>query len=291
MNAELQINEKLPVLAFNFEQLKAWATEIAERYASIAVTEDAIADVKRDMAEINKAKKAVDDARKEAVCRVSEPIRSFESQIKEVCSIFDAAYSKLGEQVKAFEDAQREERRLKVEAIIQGRLSHEGADIQIPMREKWLNKSTSAATIKAEISEILARHHEEEHRKRELEQAKQDRAAAIENHVRTLNERYGLNLPVSRFLVHMGTFSSASLADVLADIEKSYAVIMHQHKAEQAKQEQPRTAEPDVSASQGPAQTRAMSVVFEFETQFQHRIAEHLEAIKRMCISFHARSK
>lgn len=115
---ELKIEPKLPVLAFNFEQLKAWATDIAERYANIVVTEEAIADVKRDMADINKAKKAVDDARKEAVKRVSEPIRSFEAQIKEVCAIFDTAYSKLGNQVKAFEDAQREEKRKSVEALI-----------------------------------------------------------------------------------------------------------------------------------------------------------------------------
>lgn len=59
---ELKIEPKLPVLAFNFDQLKAWATALAERYAAIVVTEDAIADVKRDMAELNKAKKAVDDA-------------------------------------------------------------------------------------------------------------------------------------------------------------------------------------------------------------------------------------
>lgn len=114
----LQIDPKLPVLAFNFEQLKSWATEIAERYADMVVTEDAITDVKRDMADINKVKKAVEDSRKEAVKRVSEPIRTFEAQIKEVCAIFDTAYNKLGEQVKAFEDKQREEKRAVVHEII-----------------------------------------------------------------------------------------------------------------------------------------------------------------------------
>lgn len=108
---ELKIEPKLPVLSFNFEQLKAWATSLTERYANMVVTEEAIADVKRDMADINRAKKIVDDSRKEAVRRVSEPIRIFEGQIKEVCAIFDTAYSKLGEQVKTFEDTQREEKR------------------------------------------------------------------------------------------------------------------------------------------------------------------------------------
>ena len=47
---ELKIEPKLPVLSFNFEQLKAWATSLTERYANMVVTEEAIADVKRDMA-------------------------------------------------------------------------------------------------------------------------------------------------------------------------------------------------------------------------------------------------
>ena len=71
---ELKIEPKLPVLSFNFEQLKTWATSLTERYANMVVTEEAIADVKRDMADINRAKKIVDDSRKEAVRRVSEPL-------------------------------------------------------------------------------------------------------------------------------------------------------------------------------------------------------------------------
>ena len=139
---ELKIEPKLPVLAFNWSKLKAWATSLTERYADMVVTEDAIADVKRDMAELNKAKKAVDDARKEAVRRVSEPIRAFETQIKEVCNIFDAAYAGLSGQVKAFEEAQRNEKRKVVEGIIRESLLDAFDDaehMRIPVQEKWLN--------------------------------------------------------------------------------------------------------------------------------------------------------
>lgn len=304
MNAELKINETLPVLAFNFEQLKAWAAGLTERYADLLVSEDAIADVKRDMAEINKAKKAVDDARKEAVRRVSEPIRTFEGQIKEVCAIFDTAYAKLGNQVKAFEDAQREGRHQKVMAIIQGKLTHEGLDIQIPIRDKWLNKSTSTATIKAEIEEIFAHHYEEEHRKRALEQARQDRATAIEAKVKALNEQYGLNLPVSRFIINMGTFSSASLADVLADVEKSYAAALEQHRKQQEAMRSARPASRSVEQktvlAEQPApeieqaapeqdEIRVMSVVLQFKTSKEAQVKACLENLKTLCVNFGAR--
>lgn len=108
---ELKIEPKLPVLAFNFEQLKTWATSITEHYANLVDTEDAIVDAKRDIAELNKAKKAVDTTRKEAVRRVSEPIHTFETQIKEACGIFDNVYNMLSQQVKAYEEVQRESKR------------------------------------------------------------------------------------------------------------------------------------------------------------------------------------
>ncbi len=102
---ELHIKETLPALSFNYDQLKEWAHGLTARYADMVVTEDSVADVKRDMAELNKNKAKLETARKETVRRLSEPIRSFEAQVKEVVGIFDAAYAGLAGQVKAFEDA------------------------------------------------------------------------------------------------------------------------------------------------------------------------------------------
>ena len=51
---ELHVEPKLPVLAFNFDQLKAWAEGLTARYAELVVTEEAVAEVKRDMAELSR---------------------------------------------------------------------------------------------------------------------------------------------------------------------------------------------------------------------------------------------
>lgn len=318
MNAELKINETLPALAFNFEQLRAWATGLTERYANLVVSEDAIADVKRDMAEINKAKKAVDDARKEAVRRVSEPIRAFETQIKEVCAIFDTAYGKLSGQVKAFEDAQREEKRNNVlELIGQCFADAFGAhgdwpDFEIPVQEKWLNKTTSLKSVREDVAAIIQRHIEEARRLKELEQARQDRAAAIESHVKALNEKYGLNMPVSRFLVGMGMNTERPLADVLDDINQAYARVMENTKREQqaAKNAAPATSSASTGAAvksspqpenagqssadllgkaEAPAQTRTMSVVLEYPVGNEAQVKACLENLKTLCVNFGAR--
>ncbi len=68
---DLKLQTTLPALSFDAEALKVWA---------LSLTEEAVADAKKDMAELNKAKKSIDDARKEAVRRLSEPIRAFEAQ-------------------------------------------------------------------------------------------------------------------------------------------------------------------------------------------------------------------
>lgn len=297
MTAELKINEQLPVLAFNFDQLKAWATELAGRYANLVVTEDAIADVKRDMAELNKAKKAVDDARKEAVRRVSEPIRAFESQIKEVCGIFDSAYAKLGNQVKAFEDAQREEKRAAVHEIIAKAVLESGYGLTIPVQDKWLNKTASLKSIREDVAAIINRHMEEEQRKAALEQARQDRAAAIESHVVNLNNLHGFSFPVARFFAGRNLDLSVPLEVVLGGI----TAFVEQEKAKELKKRESscgsqnehkadcvsKTAKNEPQAA--PAQTRAMSIVFEFDVANEVRVKACLENLKPLCVHFGAR--
>jgi len=304
---ELKVTPKLPVLAFNFDQLKSWATELAERYANIVVTEEAIADVKRDMAELNKAKKAVDDARKEAVRRVSDPIRTFEGQIKEVCGIFDTAYAKLGNQVKAFEDAQREEKRNKVlELIGQCFADAFGAhgdwpDFEIPVQEKWLNKTTSLKTVREDVAAIIQRHIEEAQRKAALEQAQKDRAVAIENHVRALNDKHGLNIPVARFLA-LGCNPTQSLEDTLSGINAVFtAEAEKKARQEQAanaapagwptppSRQQPAEQKPASVEQTSPAQTRAMSIVLEYDVAKEAQVKACLETLKTLCVNYGAR--
>jgi septum formation topological specificity factor MinE len=315
MSGELKIQEKLPALAFNFEELKAWATDLAARYSDQVVTEDAVVEVKKDMAELNKARKAVDDARKEAVRRVSEPIKAFETQIKEVCSIFDAAYSRLGEQVKVFEDAQREEKRNKVLDLI-GQCfadafgAHGGwPDLEIPVQEKWLNKTTTLKSVREDIAAIIERHMEEEQRKKALEQARQDRAAAVEAHVRALNDKHGQNIPVSRFIVGMASISSTPLEQVFADIDAAYAeVIENRNRAQQTNVAAPDTVclssaqahqsqQPSAPVSGGtdsPAlahKTRTMSVVIEYDAAKEPQVKACIESLRSLCINLAVRTR
>lgn len=307
MTQKLQIKETLPVLAFNFDQLKAWATSLTERYADMVVTEDAIADVKRDMAELNKAKKAVDDARKEAVRRVSEPIRAFETQIKEVCNIFDAAYAGLSGQVKAFEEAQRNEKRKVVEGIIRESLLDAFDDaehMRIPVQEKWLNKATSLKSIREDVAAIIDREIQERELRRQAEQARIDRTAAIESEVNRLNAETGLSLPVAQFLG--GRWADAPLADALTHVREEFRLrheVMQRTKlvppAPVAAHKTPANSvaahkTPDDEPQTGSAltgRTKACSVVFSYDVALEDEIQAALENIRSLSVNFAFRSK
>lgn len=296
MQTKLQINESLPVLAFNFEQLKAWATELAERYAGIVVTEDAIAEVKRDMAEINKAKKAVDEARKEAVRRVSEPIHAFEAQIREVCGIFDDAYGKLSTQVKVFENAQREEKRKLVEALIDEAVEAaygEGPYPPMTIQESWLNKSTSLKAVREAVAAIIEKDLEEARRRKALEQAQQERAAAIETAVEAASARHGVKLAVSLFMVPGNLNLETRLADIQSAIDKCAADEAVRQKAASQPKEQP-AANPSgqpVPQSAGPQseELRAMSVIIQFQAANEPQVKSCLATLKTLCVGFGAR--
>lgn len=290
----IEVASTLPVLHLDFDQLKAWADGLTARYADLVVTEEAIADVKRDMAELNKNKAKLEEARKETVKRISEPIRAFETQIKEVCGIFDTAYAKLGSQVKAFEEAQREEKRAVVHKIIANAVCESGYGLTIPVQDKWLNKTTSLKSIQEDVAAIVRNYIEEAQRRKALEQARQDRAAAIESHVHSLNERYGFKFSVSSFVVGQFMNMDTPLAEVLTRIESAF-------KAEQAKrdlqnniavEQKPASVEqptPKIEQPAPAATTRAMSIVLEYAVSNEAKVQACLATLKTLCVGYGAR--
>ena len=303
----LALSPTLPVLAFNFEQLKTWAAGVAEKYSDLIVTEDGVADAKRDMAEINKAKAAIDTARKEAVRQVSEPIRAFESQIKEVCGIFDAAYAKLADQVKGFEESRREEKRIEVEALVTKLIAasfSEGSGPEIPIDSRWLNKTVGLKQIESEVAFLIQRHIEEQQRQAALEQARHDRAEAIEIHVKALSQRFGFELPVARFLNNQALSDMARpLGEYLKGIDVAFDLEARRRQAQvEAAAVKPATsvappAEPvaEPTATPAPAdpivkpEIKAMSIVLEYSTANEAQVRAAIDALKSLCINFSTR--
>jgi|SRR5690625_1450996 len=94
-------------LGANFDEVKKRLAAELERYEGVVVTRDTVADAKKLATEMNQTAKAIDDRRKEEVAAVSEPIRQFDAQMRELVTMCKDGRAKLLDQVKVFEDETR----------------------------------------------------------------------------------------------------------------------------------------------------------------------------------------
>ena len=209
------------IQGFDYAGLKSWAESIKAKYADVVVMEDQVIGTKAEMAELNRIKKTLDASRIAAVKKVSEPIKEFEAQVKEVCAIFQATYDFLGEQVSNYEQRARDEKRQQVLFAIETLTAEAGyPGLAIPVQDSWLNKTQKPKATADAIKAIIADHIKAEKDAAALEQAKQDRAVAIEQQCAALAQSYGFALPVSQFLKLHDL--SLALVDVHESITAAY---------------------------------------------------------------------
>lgn len=290
---QLQVRETLPELSFNFEDLKAWAEGITENYKGLVVTEDMVPAIKSEMAGLNKMKRSLEDARKEAVRRVSAPIREFEAQVKEIVAVFDAARSGLDEQVKNYEEQAREQKRVKVLGIIEAVKLQHGVTIEIPVQDSWLNKTKTLKAVRGEVEGVISDHLEEMRKEEELKRAREERAFAIEQKVQARNEKDVLTVPVATF--NRAANSDMSLIEVFAIIDNHFDRLASERSAEQPKAEKPAlrkkaaAREPEKTVEQGANREpvyNSVSIAIRYDMAREGEVTALLKQLKSVCVGF-----
>lgn len=102
---ELVVNGTLQ-LEDNLKVLEAGLLEAMKKY-DIVVTEDNIADSKKQRAEVNKGKKAIMDAWKERKKELLAPIDELDARLKSLLTICDQTIERIDAQVAKFEAGKR----------------------------------------------------------------------------------------------------------------------------------------------------------------------------------------
>lgn len=308
----LAVQSTPPVIVFDFEAAKAAVKASLEKYNGLVVSEDTTVEIKKDMADLNKQKAALADAAKEAVKAVSAPLDVFKGQVKELTGLFEETYKSLGEKVKFFEDKQREERRKYVQEAIKEAMEQEGVSFEIPIQDKWLNKSTPRTTIKAAVYDIIDAHKAAEAQKKALEQAGKDRAAAIEAHVNGQNAMLGLKVPVSHYMIAEYLNIETPLQDVLTGITEGMKAAKSRQEQQAAATAQPTPepaqeqvqAQPELQPVTEPLRTASLSapaqaatdtvsmiVCLEYSPANEKSVAALLDALEKQCVTFSKRVK
>lgn len=104
----------LPLVRWNFEELKKYAIEKADEYKGIAYTESDAAAMKSDRADINRFIKAIEAERIKKKKEYLEPYTVFEAQVKEVLQPLKEAEAVIAKGLKEIDDKWRAERREKI---------------------------------------------------------------------------------------------------------------------------------------------------------------------------------
>ena len=287
----------LPVITFDFDRLVANAKAMVSKYDGLLITEDQVKDIKKEMAEINAAKHGLDKARKEVVRKVSEPIKGFETRIKEVCAIFDHAYNELGAQVKEFERKEREEKRVAVQAMIDKaiRQTQEAnlavADkLSLSVQDRWLNKTATNKAIQGEIEAEIAAQIRAEIELQRLEQQKAERRLLIENAVKNGNKNYGLDLPVSQFMTQYFESLDVDAVVVLDHIQAFFKETAHKNDIEQITKSNDKpvlASQPDAA----PVSDVTLSIILSYSTAKDAEVRKAISTLKEFCNSFAVRKR
>lgn len=142
---------------WNFEELKQEIEVKAADYMNLVYSDDQIKEAKKDRADLNKFKKALEDKRKDVKAQVMDPYKDFEVKIKELVGIVDKAVDNIDSQIKGYEEGLRQAKEKRCREIFDELVGDLDRVVTFEkvFNPKWLNRSTSEKSIKEEIKGIL----------------------------------------------------------------------------------------------------------------------------------------
>lgn len=163
---ELRVNEvAIPEqITFNYTELKTELTDKVKMYETLVYDDTQIAEAKKDKANLNKLKKALNDERIRREREYMKPFDAFKAQINEIIGIIDKPIAVIDAQVKEYEEKEKGEKRQKIEDFWQGELREDITTmppdwLQLSQiwDDRWLNKTVSIATAKTDIKDAICR--------------------------------------------------------------------------------------------------------------------------------------
>lgn len=156
---ELKMNEyQLPQnISFNFEELKAELTEKVKLYETMVYTDDQIQEAKKDKANLNKLKKALNDERIRREKEYMAPFNAFKAQINEIIGVIDKPVAVIDKQVKAYENQKKQEKKEKIKELWDSLDAPDGLTFDHVFQEKFLNTSYSMKVIKQYFEDDIKR--------------------------------------------------------------------------------------------------------------------------------------
>lgn len=151
-----QENGFVQEIEWNNEELKTAIAKKMEDYKGLVFTEETIADGKKDRADLNKLRGAIDNERKRIKKMCMEPYDKFEKEVKEVLGLVDEQINAIDVQIKEVEQIKREEKRKTVQELFESIGFQKFVTLEMIWDEKWLNASVSLSKVENALLDLKA---------------------------------------------------------------------------------------------------------------------------------------
>lgn len=150
-----------PQISFNFEEIKSELAGKLQVYQNMVVTESGIKEAKADRANLNKFKSALADSRKAVKAQWNQPLCDFEGKMKELERMVDEPIGAIDRQVKAYDEAKKQDKRQQIELFFEGAVGdlEEVLPLSKIWNDRWLNATYPMKDIEKEIVERIRKTH------------------------------------------------------------------------------------------------------------------------------------
>ena len=166
------LQESLPVIQINFEEMKTALVERLEQYQGIIVTENTLSECKEAQKELASVRIKIDTYRKDKKKELSKPIAYFEDQCKNLIGLIEQAEEPLKYGIKVFDDKRREEKRNIAVKIIAEVVSEQELDEKYALRlnvdERYCNLSIKEVEVRNDVEARAMTLKVEQDREKEL---------------------------------------------------------------------------------------------------------------------------
>lgn len=151
MQLEVKKYDLPSVIEFNFDELKNELEAKTEHYGTLVYTGSEIKSAKKDRANLNNFKKALNDERIRLEREYMAPFKEFKAKIDELIDIVDKPCKAIDTQIKEYEAEQKRQKAEKIEAIWAGIEKPDFVKLENFSNPKWENVTYSIEDIEQEL--------------------------------------------------------------------------------------------------------------------------------------------
>ena len=157
----LAIKQNPGTIEMNFDALEEQLDKKLDEYRGAVFTEDTKTIAKAEIASLRRLKKDIEDGRKTVKKKWMEPYDVFDKRMKSLSAKVDEPINAINEQVQAFEEKRRKEKREEIQRMYEDCASeYEDCSKFINLDKlydsKWENVSVSMKSIKKDMTEKMS---------------------------------------------------------------------------------------------------------------------------------------